>query len=136
MPSLKRKSRAAPSSESEGEQSDASQSSSASQGQTNDNLLAKVEPIYLNQPIDSKQGDQKLKVLVGTFNVLSKDLRDCLTVLHNVASDLAESLAEDVKDQEYDEDSWLDVLKENVSCYSLSLSFSLLRDTFFREYEK
>jgi len=127
MPSLKRKSRAAiESEESEGERSDASNSSSQSQGQTNDNLLAKVEPIYLNNPIDLRQGDQKLKVLVGSFNVLSRELKNAASVLHNVASQLAESLSEDMKDQEFDEDEWLKVLKENVSSLLLLLLSCLL----------
>ena len=127
MPSLKRKSRAAiESEESEGERSDASQTSSQSQGQTNDNLLAKVEPIYLNNPIDLRQGDQKLKVLVGSFNVLSRELKNAASVLHNVASQLAESSSEDMKDQEFDEDEWLKVLKENVSSILLLLRSCLL----------
>ncbi|GAA5961768.1 hypothetical protein JCM21900_000755 [Sporobolomyces salmonicolor] len=105
-----------------------SESDSESQGFRNDVLLAKVEREYLNQPIDLKQGDSKLKQLVGHFNVLKRELKGAAAVLHNVASDVAEVLAEEYRDEDYDEDKMVGYLLENRTMKELDSDFRSVLD--------
>lgn len=85
------------------------------QGRLNDSLLAKVKPEYLNQAIDQKQGEVKLKSLVSQLSLVKSHLKDTVILLSEVASNFAESLAEDVSEREFDEDTYIQFLLDNVS---------------------
>jgi len=123
MPSLKRGSRVARSSSSSGGEEEEVYSSSDSDNEEqirlNDSLLNKVDQTYLNQPIDLKQGDTRLKVLIGNLKVLNDNLKDTIGLLHNVGSEFAESLVEEIPKEwnDFDEDKYIQFLLDNVSSH-------------------
>ncbi|GAA5927386.1 SUMO ligase MMS21 [Sporobolomyces koalae] len=98
------------------------------QGRLNDDLLRQVDPTLLNQPVDLRQGDSKLKQLVGQLQVLKKSLKDTLILLHNVTSEFVETLAEEHRDEGYDEHKYLEVLLENSTFQQLDAEFKVVLD--------
>jgi hypothetical protein len=54
-----------------------------------------IQPEYLNQPVNQKQGESKLRTLIGELATLSKSLKHSADNLTEVAGDLAESLKQD-----------------------------------------
>ncbi|GAA5892242.1 SUMO ligase MMS21 [Sporobolomyces salmoneus] len=109
--------------------SEASESDNEEQGRLNDSLLQKVNPEYLNQPIDAKQGDLKLKLLCSQFEQTKKQLEEARALLHNVASDFTESLAEEVlREEEFDEDKYIGFLLENETMKALDREFRTILD--------
>lgn len=54
-----------------------------------------IQPEYLNQPVNQKQGESKLKTLIGELAALSQSLKQSADNLTEVAGDLAESLKQD-----------------------------------------
>ncbi|GAA6019039.1 hypothetical protein JCM11491_002498 [Sporobolomyces phaffii] len=121
MPSFKRRAAVRDDSSEEPESSD-----NEEQGRVNDSLLAKVDRDYLNQPIDLKQGDTKLKQLVSQFNQLTKRMRDAVNLLHNVAAEFVESLAEEFRDQDFQEDKYIQYLRDNPSMQLLDQEFRIV----------
>lgn len=77
-------------------------------------LLAKVDPEYLNTPIDLRQGDAKIRALYGHLKSLQKDVREAETLLSDVAAEMADMLGQENRDEEYNEDAVFDRLKANV----------------------
>jgi Fe2+ transport system protein B len=123
MPSVdqqKRKQRVAESDE-ESDGSDA--------GGRNDAVLAKVDPEFLNKPIDLKQGDQKLKHIVLNLKAAQKELSQVNEALYDVACETAEQLSEAHQAEEYNEDKMLKVFTTEVRFY---FSFFLVLFLFFR----
>ncbi|GAA5952435.1 hypothetical protein JCM8115_003601 [Rhodotorula mucilaginosa] len=76
-------------------------------------LLAKVDPEYLNTPIDLRQGDAKIRALYGNLKSLQKDVRNAETLLSDVAAEMADMLGQENRDEEYNEDAVFDRLKAN-----------------------
>lgn len=76
-------------------------------------LLAKVDPEYLNTPIDLRQGDAKIRALYGNLKSLQKEVREVETLLFDVAAEMADMLGEENRDEEYNEDTVFDRLKAN-----------------------
>ncbi|GAA6033653.1 hypothetical protein JCM8097_004367 [Rhodosporidiobolus ruineniae] len=93
------------------------------QGGRNDALLAKIDPEYLNQPIDLRQGDAKLKGLLVNLKQVSKQLEDVADTLAQVAEQMAEVLSESYRDDEYDEDKMLGVFQDDASISGLDGEF-------------
>jgi hypothetical protein len=54
-----------------------------------------IEPQYLNQPVDAKQSDTKLRGLIGDLNNLLKDLAMSADMIADAAGDVAESTEKD-----------------------------------------
>lgn len=77
-------------------------------------LLAKVDPEYLNTPIDLRQGDAKIRALYGHLKSLQKEVREAETLLSDVAAEMADMLGQENRDEEYNEDAVFDRLKANV----------------------
>lgn len=120
MPSVdnsRRKQRVA---ESDSEEDDA--------GGNNDAVLAKVDPEFLNKPIDLQQGQSKLKLIVMGLKTAEKQLGEVANALFDVAQETAEQLSEAYQDG-YDEDEMMKVFREDVRSFffsSPSLFFSSL----------
>ncbi|GAA5977596.1 hypothetical protein JCM5350_002286 [Sporobolomyces pararoseus] len=128
MPSLKRRQPRITSSDAEEEQQDPrnveeEESDSESQGRVNDSLLEKIDPQYLNQRLDIKQGDVKLKAPISQLNQMEKHLKETGDLLYNVATEFAESLREEVKDVEFEEDKYIKILLENQTMKLLDKEF-------------
>ncbi|GAA5908597.1 hypothetical protein JCM6882_003688 [Rhodosporidiobolus microsporus] len=121
MPSIdkKRKGRAVES-DSDG---DDSHNGGGGQGAANDAILAKVDPEYLNRPIDLKLGDAKLRALITALRLVQQSLQDVAQSLHAVAHETANALSEEYRDDEYDEDKMLQVMKEDPSLSGLEREF-------------
>lgn len=62
-----------------------------------------IQPQYLNQPIDHKLGESKLKALILDLGNLSKYLKQSASTLYEVAGDVSESLSRP-EDEEPDYD--------------------------------
>ncbi|BGP39207.1 hypothetical protein JCM10450v2_003162 [Rhodotorula kratochvilovae] len=112
--------------------SDESDDDIGAQGGRNDLILAKVESQYLNQPIDLKQGEAKLRVLAANLTVIKKRVADTVGTLIDAAGEMADSLSEDHRDEEYDEDRMLAALKNDATMSQLDKDF---RDALDREAE-
>ncbi|GAA5970659.1 hypothetical protein JCM11641_007389 [Rhodosporidiobolus odoratus] len=126
MPSIDRRrkdKRRAVESDSEGEGSDA-----GGQGGRNDEILTKVEPEYLNQPIDLKQGDAKLRGLVANLKTMQKQLAEAAQTLHSVCSETAELLSEEYRDEDYNEDKMLSVYRKDPSLSGLDVELRKVLD--------
>lgn len=63
-----------------------------------------VQMQYLNQPVDGKQSDTKLRALLAELKLLKKELGTTLEVLGEAASDVAESSAKKAEEVEEMED--------------------------------
>ena len=53
-----------------------------------------IQPEYLNQPIDSRQGDSKIRTLSGELSLVVKELKSTAETIMLVAADLASSLSQ------------------------------------------
>ncbi|GAA5963849.1 hypothetical protein JCM3765_004039 [Sporobolomyces pararoseus] len=117
MPSLKRSSNRqiqdTDSSGNEDSNREEGSESEGEQGRLNDSLLSKVDPQYLNQSLDIKQGDLKLKSPIAQLSKMEKEFKETSNLLHNVASEFAESLREDFRQVEFDQDKYIKFLIEN-----------------------
>lgn len=85
-------------------------------------LLAKVDPEYLNTPIDLRQGDAKIRALYGNLKSLQKEVREVETLLFDVAAEMADMLGEENREEEYNEDTVFDRLKANVRAFTWPLT--------------
>uniref|UniRef100_A0A0K3CB41 Uncharacterized protein n=1 Tax=Rhodotorula toruloides TaxID=5286 RepID=A0A0K3CB41_RHOTO len=81
----------------------------------NDKILQKVDPEYLNKPVDLQQGSAKIRLIINSLTALAKDLMTGEETVLNTASEMAELLNEDYKDEDMNEEKWLKALLENVS---------------------
>lgn len=67
-----------------------------------------VQKQYLNQPIEAKQGELRLKTIIAEMKNLGADVKKSLEILSNAAQDVAETLAShegvDLKEDEIPED--------------------------------
>ncbi|GAA6014804.1 hypothetical protein JCM10207_002187 [Rhodosporidiobolus poonsookiae] len=130
MPSIDRKKdkkRRAVESDSDGEGSEA-----GGVGGRNDATLAKVDPEYLNQPVDLKQGGAKLSALIAQLKVTEKSLKEVGKVLAEVANETAESLSAQHANDSLDEDALLKVYFEDPSLSGLDREY---RSTLDRKNE-
>ncbi|BGP15139.1 hypothetical protein JCM10213_005400 [Rhodosporidiobolus nylandii] len=89
-------------------------------GERNDAILTKVDPEYLNKPIDLKQGDAKLRALVANLKVVEKQLKNVAEKLSEVAAETADMLSEQYINEEFDEDKMLQVVREDDSLAGLN----------------
>lgn len=80
-----------------------------------DRLLVKVDPEYLNTPIDVRQGDAKIRAIYGNLVSFEKTVRDAENILSDVAAEMAEMLGEQHRDEEYNENVVFERLQANVS---------------------
>ncbi|GAA5861246.1 hypothetical protein JCM3774_002240 [Rhodotorula dairenensis] len=78
-----------------------------------DRLLVKVDPDYLNTPIDVRQGDAKIRAIYGNLMSFEKTIRDAENMLSDVAAEMAEMLSEEHRDEEYNEDAVFERLQAN-----------------------
>ncbi|GAA6058837.1 hypothetical protein JCM10212_002781 [Sporobolomyces blumeae] len=115
MPSISRRQRAVSESSAE--------SDNEEQGRKNDRLLSRVDQQYLNRPIDQRQGDSKLKQLVGNFSVVSANLKNAAGSLRDVAAEMATSLAETYNGQDLDEHQLIHELVTNPQMKTLDEEF-------------
>ncbi|GAA5860407.1 hypothetical protein JCM8547_000294 [Rhodosporidiobolus lusitaniae] len=127
MPSIEKKHRRSRAVESDSDDG-ANPRGGSSTGGRNDAILAKVDPEYLNRPIDLKQGDAKLKGLIVQLNMMQKQLRDVANGLGDVAGEMAESLSEQHVNDEYDEDALLKLYFDNPSLAGLDGEFRSVLD--------
>ncbi|GAA5825246.1 hypothetical protein JCM3770_003169 [Rhodotorula araucariae] len=102
------------------------------QGGRNDRILAKVDPQYLNQPVDLRQGEAKLRVLAANLTLVKKRVTDSVSTLIETAGEMAEALSEDHRDDEYDEGRMLAALSNDVTMSQLDRD---LRSAIDREAE-
>ena len=79
----------------------------------NDAVLAKVDPEFLNKPVDLKQGDTKLKGLLLGLRMAGDELGRVAKALHDVALETAMQLSE-AYPNDYDEDKMMQVFREEV----------------------
>lgn len=84
------------------------------QARRNDAILAKVDPEYLNSPVDLRQGESKLRILAGQLTAVKKKVQATIGSLSEVAGDWAETLSEDHRDDEYDEERMIAALLADV----------------------
>ncbi|BGP07244.1 hypothetical protein JCM10049v2_003075 [Rhodotorula toruloides] len=94
----------------------------------NDRILQKVDPEYLNKPIDLQQGSAKIKLIISSLTALAKDLMTGEETVLNTASEMAELLNEDYKDEDMNEEKWLKALLENEIMSQLEEDFRALID--------
>jgi hypothetical protein len=62
-----------------------------------------------------QQGSAKIKLIISSLTALAKDLMTGEETVLNTASEMAELLNEDYKDEDMNEEKWLKALLENVS---------------------
>lgn len=75
-----------------------------------------VQDQYLNQPIEGKQGETRLRTMVAEMGLLRKELANCAEQLRYTAQDVAESSATPDED-DMDDGS---VPEDSVSCNRLA----------------
>lgn len=115
MPSLERKGNGRRVADSDDDAGAASDGEPIAQS---DQLLAKVEPEYLNRPIDLRQGDAYLRKLIGSLHSLKKDVNSAERAVSLVGTEMAELLGEEYDAEAYDEDTVLERLQADVRPYS------------------
>lgn len=115
MPSLERKGNGRRVADSDDDAGAASDGEPIAQS---DQLLAKVEPEYLNRPIDLRQGDAYLRKLIGSLHSLKKDVNSAERAVSLVGTEMAELLGEEYDAEAYDEDTVLERLQADVRSYS------------------
>ncbi|GAA5994344.1 NSE2 family E3 SUMO-protein ligase [Rhodotorula paludigena] len=98
------------------------------QGARNDALLAKVDPEYLNKPIDIKQGEAKTRALVASLGTVKKKLGESIKTLIDIAGEMAETLSEEHRDEDYHEDAKLAALKNDKIMSQLDRDFRAALD--------
>lgn len=74
-----------------------------------------VQDQYLNQPVDGKQGDTKIRALLAELSLLQKALNTTLVVLTEAAADVAECSAKKVEEVEEMEEMEDEVPEDGVS---------------------
>ncbi|BGO98623.1 E3 SUMO-protein ligase nse2 [Rhodotorula toruloides] len=94
----------------------------------NDKILQKVDPEYLNKPVDLQQGSAKIRLIINSLTALAKDLMTGEETVLNTASEMAELLNEDYKDEDMNEEKWLKALLENEIMSQLEEDFRALID--------
>ncbi|GAA5987129.1 hypothetical protein JCM10908_001038 [Rhodotorula pacifica] len=88
-----------------------------------DKLLTKVDPEYLNTPIDVRQGDAKLRAIFGNLKSFEANLRDAELVLQDVAAEMAEMLGEEHREEDYNEDTVFERLQSHAVMTDLEADY-------------